>query len=103
MGLFSRKKQQQGNISKYSLNTKDKKTRKYFEEQFGSVAKKDDFLNLVDYFKWAEKRNRVDSIPFKKRKRMLEIMWKRRNELEPNVRANLERYVNEKWGVKVEK
>ena len=105
MGLFSRKKQQQqGSTSKYSLNMKDKKTKKYFEEQFGTLANKNDaILGVFAEMQWAKVRDRIDSIPVKKRNRMIQIMIKHKDKLTPDVRANLERYVNEKWGVKIEK
>jgi hypothetical protein len=104
MGLFSRKKQkqQQGNTSKYSINMKDKKTRKYFEEQFGSLANKNDaIINVFAEMQWVKIRDRIDSIPVKKRNRMIQIMIKHKDKLTSDVRSNLERYVNEKWGVKV--
>lgn len=102
MGLFSRKKQQKGIPSKYSINMKDKKTRKYFEEQFGSLAHKEDIPNIFSEMqRWAETKNNIDRIPYKTRMRMLRIMIKHKDELEPNVLANLERYMNERMGVKI--
>jgi len=101
MGLFNRKKQQ-GKSSKYLVNVKDKKYRQYLEEQFGSLAHKEDIAKIFADMQWASMKNKIDSMPFKLRSRMLQIMIKHKDKLEPDVRANLERYIGEKRGVKID-
>lgn len=101
MPLFNRKKQQQNKNTKYLVNIKDKKYRQYLEERFNSLVSKEDWASFIGEMQWEKIKNRIDNLPPRRRMKMLQAMIKNIDKLEPDVRANLERYVNERMGIKI--
>lgn len=105
MGLLSRGKKsaQQQKLSKYLVNVKDKKFRKYLDERFDGLAGKEELAKIFDEMNWARIKNRIDSMPAKERYKMLQVLVKYKEKLDPIVKQNFVRYMLERYGVRVEK
>lgn len=106
MRLFRRKKQVDGTgkrqqIDKYLVNVRDKKYRRYLDEQFDDVVKKEDVIKLMEELQWVSIKRRIENMPTRLRFNVLRYMMQHVNELQPDVKQNFIRYMNERRGVEV--
>jgi hypothetical protein len=106
MGLFSRSKksaQQNKKLNKYLVNVRDKKYRKYLDERFDRIITKEDVAQIMEELQWASTKSKIESMPRRKRIRMLKYMAKHISQLAPDVKHNFIRYMVERYGVSFEK